>query len=173
MKKYFIVLIFSLLASGVEAFDCGAGSCNGFNGDFPDGEPLYTYTVYGEIPTIKAVFAEDHFLGGKITEKWNTFTANYTHTYDMSIGFTDSMTEIAKPAVYNAVLKVNKHYRKALRKGLITKEIASQEMAHVLDCANVVCFEGDTGDLEAALSKAANPQEIIAVFNQVRLIREY
>lgn len=135
-------------------------------------ETVYVYTVYGEIPVAKTAFEEEHFLGGELTKKWNTLNANYTHVYNVSVGFTDSGTEIVKPAIYNAVLKVNKYYRKALRKGLVSKDNAVKELSHILDCANVICFEDQTEGFEEAVSKAGEPQEIIALFNQVKLIRE-
>ena len=40
----------------------------------------FTLEVYGgEIPNVKPAFDEEHFLGGEITKKWNTFlTDNYS-----------------------------------------------------------------------------------------------
>ena len=50
----------------------------------------FIFDVYGEIPTTKPVFETEHYLGSDITGKWNTFIQNYTHEYDVTIGFTDS-----------------------------------------------------------------------------------
>lgn len=68
----------------------------------------FVFDIYGDIPVAKVVFESDHFLGEGIAKKWDTFVHNYTHEYDMSVGFSDTSVEIVKPAVYKAVNKVNK-----------------------------------------------------------------
>lgn len=181
MRNY--VLLWAL------SFLIGGNLCQTYAADAPDNkksvkkaaakaapmenaEAVYTYTVYGEIPVAKPVFEEDHFLGGELTKKWNTLNTNYTHVYDVSVGFSDSGTEIVKPAVYNAVLKVNKYYRKAVRKGMVGKDEAVKELSHIFDCANVICFEDNTRDFEEAVSQADGPEQLIALFNRVKLVRE-
>ena len=76
----------------------------------------FTLEVYGgEIPNVKPAFEEEHFLGGEITKKWNTFLCNYTHTYDVEVGLSSSGTEFRKPAVFKAVERVNKYVKKRLK----------------------------------------------------------
>ena len=127
------------------------------------------FDVYGEIPTTKPVFEAEHYLGSDITGKWNTFIQNYTHEYDVTIGFTDSSVEILKPSIYKAVNKVNKYYKKALKKEEVSREVATFNMGHILDCANVMCFDDNSKSFEEALKSADEPEEIIALFNQVTL----
>ncbi len=127
----------------------------------------YLFTVYGAIPSPKVTFEEEHFLGGELTAKWNAFNQNYTHVYSVSIGPSTSNTEIVKPAVYNAVNKVNAYYKKAVRKGLISREEAIRKLSHIFDCANVICFDDQSGSFEHAVGKAASPEEIVALFDCV------
>ena len=127
----------------------------------------FIFDVYGEIPTTKPVFETEHYLGSDITGKWNTFIQNYTHEYDVTIGFTDSSVEILKPS--KAVNKVNKYYKKALKKEEVSREVATSNMAHILDCANVMCFDDNSKSFEEAVKSADEPEEIIALFNQVTL----
>lgn len=129
----------------------------------------FVYSVYGEIPTAKATFEEEHFLGNPLTSKWNTFIQNYTHIYDMSVGFSGSTVEVSKPAIYNAVMKVNKYYKKAVRKGTVDKDIAIQKLSHILDCANVISTETETETFEQAISETKEAEEIIALFDKVEL----
>lgn len=129
----------------------------------------FIFDVYGEIPTTKPVFEAEHYLGSDITGKWNTFIQNYTHEYDVTIGFTDSSVEILKPSIYKAVNKVNKYYKKALKKEEVSREVATFNMGHILDCANVMCFDDNSKSFEEALKSADEPEEIIALFNQVTL----
>ena len=130
---------------------------------------VFIFDVYGEIPTTKPVFEAEHYLGSDITGKWHTFIQNYTHEYDVTIGFTDSSVEILKPSIYKAVNKVNKYYKKALKKEEVSREVATFNMGHILDCANVMCFDDNSKSFEEALKSADEPEEIIALFNQVTL----
>ena len=127
----------------------------------------FVFDIYGDIPVAKVVFESDHFLGEGIAKKWDTFVHNYTHEYDMSVGFSDTSVEIVKPAVYKAVNKVNKYYKKALKKEEVSREVATFNMGHILDCANVMCFDDNSKSFEEALKSADEPEEIIALFNQV------
>ena len=46
---------------------------------------------------------------------------------------------------------------------------ATFNMGHILDCANVMCFDDNSKSFEEALKSADEPEEIIALFNQVTL----
>lgn len=135
-------------------------------------EPLFTYSVYGDIPVAKTAFEEKHYLGDAITPKWNTFLSNYTRTFDVEIGLTSSGTEFRKPAIFKAVERANKYVKKSLKNNTMTNDEAIVAMAHILDCANVVCYEEDTKELEEAASNAKTGSEVIELFNRVKLVNE-
>lgn len=127
--------------------------------------------VYGgEIPNVKPAFDEEHFLGGEITKKWNTFLCNYTHTYEVEVGLSSSGTEFRKPAVFKAVERVNKYVKKSYKSQHMTKEEAIRIMSHVLDCANIICLESDTAALEEAAGDANTAEEALAFFDHIKLI---
>ncbi len=131
----------------------------------------FTLEVYGgEIPNVKPAFDEEHFLGGEITKKWNTFLCNYTHTYEVEVGLSSSGTEFRKPAVFKAVERVNKYVKKSYKSQHMTKEEAIQIMSHVLDCANIICLESDTAALEEAAGDANTAEEALAFFDHIKLI---
>lgn len=131
----------------------------------------FTLEVYGgEIPNVKPAFDEEHFLGGEITKKWNTFLCNYTHTYEVEVGLSSSGTEFRKPAVFKAVERVNKYVKKSYKSQHITKEEAIRIMSHVLDCANIICLESDTAALEEAAGDANTAEEALAFFDHIKLI---
>lgn len=129
----------------------------------------YVVKAYGGIPTPKATFEEEHFLGNDLSAKWNAFNQNFTHVYSVSIGPSTSNTEIVKPAIYNAVNKVNNYYKKAIRKGLVSKDEAVKQLSHIFDCANVMCFDDESAPFEQAVNKAGSPEEIIALFQSVEI----
>ena len=131
----------------------------------------FTLEVYGgEIPNVKPAFDEEHFLGGEITKKWNTFLCNYTHTYEAEVGLSSSGTEFRKPAVFKAVERVNKYVKKSYKSQHMTKEEAIRIMSHVLDCANIICLESDTAALEEAAGDANTAEEALAFFDHIKLI---
>ena len=131
----------------------------------------FTLEVYGgEIPNVKPAFDEEHFLGGEITKKWNTFLCNYTHTYEVEVGLSSSGTEFRKPAVFKAVERVNKYVKKSYKSQHMTKEEAIRIKSHVLDCANIICLESDTAALEEAAGDANTAEEALAFFDHIKLI---
>ena len=131
----------------------------------------FTLEVYGgEIPNVKPAFDEEHFLGGEITKKWNTFLCNYTHTYEVEVGLSSSGTEFRKPAVFKAVERVNKYVKKSYKSQHMTKEEAIRIMSHVLDCANIICLESDTAALEEAAGDANTAEEALAFCDHIKLI---
>ena len=131
----------------------------------------FTLEVYGgEIPNVKPAFDEEHFLGGEITKKWNTFLCNYTHTYEVEVGLSSSGTEFRKPAVFKAVERVNKYVKKSYKSQHMTKEEAIRIMSHVLDCANIICLESDPAALEEAAGDANTAEEALAFFDHIKLI---
>lgn len=131
----------------------------------------FTLEVYGgEIPNVKPAFDEEHFLGGEITKKWNTFLCNYTHTYEVEVGLSSSGTEFRKPAVFKAVERVNKYVKKSYKSQHMTKKEAIRIMSHVLDCANIICLESDTAALEEAAGDANTAEEALAFFDHIKLI---
>ena len=133
----------------------------------------FTLEVYGgEIPNVKPAFDEEHFLGGEITKKWNTFLCNYTHTYEVEVGLSSSGTEFRKPAVFKAVERVNKYVKKSYKSQHMTKEEAIRIMSHVLDCANIICLESDTAALEEAAGDANTAEEALAFFDHIKLIND-
>ena len=131
----------------------------------------FTLEVYGgEIPDVKPAFEEEHFLGGEITRKWNTFLCNYTHTYDVEVGLSTSGTEFRKPAVFKEVERVKRYVKKRFKSHHMTREEATRIMTHVLDCANIICLENDTAALEQAAGDTRTAEEALAFFDQIRLI---
>lgn len=133
--------------------------------------PDFRYMVYGEIPVAETSFMEEHFLGAEVTSRWNTFLKNYTHEYEVEVGFSGSGVELVKPSIYNAVERANKYVKKQLKKKLLSREEAVRIMSHVLDCANVICFESDTEKIEKAAREAKSGEDVLRLFGRVELVK--
>ena len=71
-------------------------------------------------------------------------------------------------SVYPAVIKEHFNDYISTEKGR-SREVATSNMAHILDCANVMCFDDNSKSFEEAVKSADEPEEIIALFNQVTL----
>ena len=132
--------------------------------------PRFVFHTNGSIPDVKTEFEEPHYLGGEITKKWNTFKANYTHEYSVSVGLSNSGYEYIKPAVFNAVNRANKYVKKALKSRAMTKDEAVKKMSHLLDCANVILYEPDTSRFEEAAKDAKTGQDVVRLFDSVKLV---
>ncbi|MGM9712866.1 MAG: hypothetical protein ACI3Y5_01950 [Prevotella sp.] len=129
----------------------------------------FVFEVYGDIPDVKPTFEEQHPLGKVVSDKWNTFIANYTCVYDVEVGLSGSATEIRKPAVFKAVGRADKYIRKQVRDGAMGRETAVAIMTHILDCANVICFDDETAAFEAYVRKAKTGQDVVDAFASVEL----
>lgn len=132
----------------------------------------YELPVYGKIPVVENVCPEKHYLGGAVTEKWNTFLASYTNTYEVSVGLSSANVEIRKPSIYNAVIRANKYVKKQLKDNLMTREEAVATMTHILDCANVFVLDSDTQRFEQSAAQARSGEQVVSLFNTVKLVYE-
>lgn len=135
-------------------------------------QPRFVFRTDGYVPEKKTAFEEEHYLGGEVSKKWNTFIANYTHEYSVSVGLSGSGYEFVKPAVYNAVNRADKYVRKALKKHLMTRDEAVTKISHILDCANVIYYEHDTTAFETAAREAKTGEDAVKLFESVKLINE-
>lgn len=129
----------------------------------------YVLDSYGITAKKDVVFAEDHFLGKEISDKWNMFMQNYKRVYEQSVGFSDSSVEIVKPVIFNAVNKINAYYKKMLKSASLSKTDMINGMGHVLDCANLLCYENDTRNIETDIKNAKSPEQMLQVFASIHI----
>lgn len=130
----------------------------------------YTLESYGNSINTKIVFQDEHYLGDSISIKWNLFLKNYKRVYEQTVGLSGSTVEIAKPTVFNAVSKINNYYKKLFKNGTLSKETLIANMSHILDCANLLCYEDDTKKIEYDIKNAKDPNDILQVFKSIEII---
>ncbi len=131
-------------------------------------EVVFVFRVYDTANEANGEI-ESHFLGDEIAAKWTLVNELYLRKGEISVGFSTSYTEIAKPSVFNAVCKMNNYYKKAIGKGLINKEDAQQQFKWILDCALAAFASDETKSFEAALMKAKSPEQINQLFQAVKI----
>lgn len=112
---------------------------------------------------------ETHFMGDTIAVKWTLFNELYTRKTEVTIGFGSSYTETLKPAVFNAVYRMNTFYKKAIGRKTINVEIAKKQFSWILDCAIAICHSPDSSEFELALAKIKNPDQLLNLFNKVKI----
>jgi hypothetical protein len=114
--------------------------------------------------TSEVTTSSPHYLGDEVARKYAVFNDLYTYIVSAEVNNTGKQTVISKPAIYNAVKKLNRNYRKLIRKNEITEEDARARVNHVLDVA-ISVYTQSTDALENALRQARTHDEIAAVLN--------
>lgn len=129
----------------------------------------YQIDVYTKTDYKPALFEEAHFLGPEIAVKWNNFQQKYKVVHEQSVGLTGKTVEIRKPAVYNAVNKINNYLKKSLKKGEITKSEVIRIMDHVLTCSIELYSEPDTLAIEKDIAASKNIADILNIFESIKI----
>jgi hypothetical protein len=105
-----------------------------------------------------------------ISKKFYLFESKYTYEVSPVPGNPQSKTVIRKPVIYNAVIKIDKHLKKQLKKGDITNDNAEFVMDKVLETALCV-LTIDTEEFEKSISKTSNSEALSNLFvYQVKLV---
>jgi rRNA maturation protein Nop10 len=118
--------------------------------------------------TSEVVTRSSHYLGEEIARKYAIFNDLYTYTVSAEVTNTGRQTMISKPAIYNSVKKLNRYYRRLIRKNEISEEEARIKVNHVLDIA-ISVYTQSTDALENALRQVRKHDEIAEVFERVKL----
>lgn len=130
----------------------------------------FEYDVYGDgikIEDIKEY--SSHELGDLIARKLQAVENTYLLRYETKVGLNNSEIEVQKPDILESVEKMDKYYKKAVKKQLLSKDDAVSRLSKYLDIAYFVFYE-DSADFESALSKAKKTEDIITIFEQVNLL---
>lgn len=118
--------------------------------------------------TSEVITGSSHYLGVEVAKKYAVFIDLYTYSVSAEVMNTGRQTVISKPAIYNSVKKLNRYYRKLIKKNEISKEEASIKVNHVLDVA-ISVYTQSTDALENALRQVRTHDEIAEVFERVKL----
>ena len=111
---------------------------------------------------------KSHYLGEEIARKVYRLEKTYTYIEKPTAMSPTSKTVVKKPVIYYAVLKLNNHYRKQLKKSQVAQNEAILKLSEVLDIAFMI-FGQDTGEFENYLKKNKSPHQIEKAFEMVKL----
>lgn len=108
-----------------------------------------------------------HYLGEEVQNKFDQFLKLYV-SYESSGGaYATEKKVIAKKDIYNSVQKLDKYFKKVVRKDELSEIDAKERFGHVLDVANAIRFY-DTTQFELLVSTAKNPEQIEKYYKSIK-----
>lgn len=110
--------------------------------------------------------ASNHFLGDQVAKKMYLLKETYTYVEKGTPMSPGDKVIVRKPTIYYAVRKINKHYKKQIRKGRIEESKARKSMINILDKCFVI-FDQDTNEFESYLKGLKHSDDIVAAFDKV------
>ncbi|MEO9474910.1 MAG: hypothetical protein ABJG41_05235 [Cyclobacteriaceae bacterium] len=107
----------------------------------------------------------DHFLGTEVGKKMYLLKESYTWRDEPDPIKPTPTVVIEKPSIYNNIKKLERYYKKSIKKDKITVEDASAEFVNILDIALQVRYQA-TQELEDYLKSIKEVEEIATVFSK-------
>jgi len=135
-------------------------------------EVKFEFTDIGSSDDWKSISKDEagnHYLGDTIARKFYLIQKLYTYQTPVSPGNPGMRTVIQKPLIYNALSKLDKYFRKSIRKDDYPEGKACGLMNHALDIA-ISVFSQDSKDFESALKRAKGADDIINLFAGSKII---
>jgi hypothetical protein len=118
-----------------------------------------------EVNSVSKDMIGEHAFGQSISEKLYLLESKYTYEVPIIPGNPQTRTMIRKPVIYEAVYKIERHLKKSVKKGEISKETASAAFNKVLDVAfNVLTAE--TENFEKAISESKDVDLLTILFTK-------
>ena len=112
-----------------------------------------------------------HPLGEDIQEKYDRFLKLYIKYESTGGAYATEKQIIFKKDIYNSVNKLDRYYKKALRKENMSVDSIIEEYGHILDVANQVRFY-NTQQLEMLISTAKSEDQIIKYYTSIKFEEE-
>lgn len=107
-------------------------------------------------------------LGNEVATKLELLQSRFTYVEEGTPTSPTNRTIIIKPTIYNSVLKLNRYYKKQVKKGAMELNSATNEFLKYIDLA-LILYAERTEEFEDYLNKAGKPEEIIAAYDLIEL----
>lgn len=122
--------------------------------------------------SLDASYSYNHFMGEQIGKKMALLSESYTWKEPASATSPVAITVIEKPLIYNNVKKLERYYKKGIRKDEITSEEAALAFERILDIALLIRYQ-ETSALEEDLKSTKEEFELLAIFSEKITLNEY
>ena len=126
------------------------------------------YTSQEEWSSIPHAEAGSHLLGEIIAKKVCLVKKLYISQNEVAPGTPGVRMYIRKPGIYQSFNKLEKHYKKSVRKKTCSLQEAQKTFNHVLDVV-IALYVHETKDFELALQKAKTAENQIEIYSKTKL----
>jgi hypothetical protein len=175
-KKLYLLSLISILIFNISLSQDLLSYTSESSGTIKDGtgkkSPAFEFKAYPKDSYLNAISKEmagGHLFGDLVAKKIYLFNEFYTSEENLFPGNPATKTVITKPAIYDAVKRIERDLKKSVKKGETSVSDASSIFNTVLDVALNIKTE-DTRDFEKALVNAADTKSKIELFTKtVRL----
>jgi len=110
-------------------------------------------------------YEKKHYLGEKFTKMFFALKEQYVYTPEKTSINMDPSPTTEKPAIYNSVKRMDKYYRRLLKKGKISKEEVIKKLSTIVAVGYSIRYE-ETQTLEDMLWKMKDPTKLEALFTE-------
>jgi len=138
--------------------------------DNVDNQKFVFYKQLDNVNEVKVIeqFISRNFLGDKIAKKFYILQELYTYEEPGTATSPGTKTIVDKPAIYYSLKKLNKHYKKMVKKNKMTEDEAVNEFEHFLNIGISIVYQ-PTDNFEEFLNDNRKPDEVIEAFSNVVL----
>ena len=133
-----------------------------------DKEQFFFRKVKIEPVETDATMIGSHYLGDEIAKKYYTFKETYTYIEKGTQLSPGDKIRVEKPVIFYSINKLNRQYKKDLKKGNITEDAAKDKLTGYFE-TSVIIFDQNTQKLEDELNEAKTPEEIEGVLDRIVL----
>lgn len=155
MKSLFVVLLFTLFLS--------------VNVSGQNSEGKFVFDTYVQPINIENITEyNSHELGIVIAKKMQVIQNTFLVRFETKIGLSSSDIEVQKSELLESIEKLDKYYRKAVKKDNMDKDFAVTKLSGYMDLAYCLFYE-NSDEFESALSKAKKVEDVIALYNRIEL----
>lgn len=121
-----------------------------------------------QLNDIDVSLVRSHKLGEDVAVYFHLIDQEYTYITEAAPGSFSGRLVVKKPAIYNAVYRIDKYYRKQIRKGLANEEQGINGLKRYIEIALILLYR-DTGEFEAELDEAKTDEELLTLFRSIKL----
>ncbi len=132
-----------------------------------DSELFYFRAIEDKISpeVLSGVPVSSHFFGDAIAKKLEVLRQDYVRVLPGTALQPAPSSVVDKPAIYYSVKKLEKYYKKAVKKGEIVKNEAAKELEDVIDIA-IFIRKQSTGKLELELDRLNDVSQIKSIYSE-------
>lgn len=128
---------------------------------------FFDYLLEGE-NEIDVENVGNHYLGIEIAQKFRQMEKLYTIKSPIGPGNPGMKMVIRKPYIYNGIHKINKNFKKQIKKGQISEEQARNDLNHFVSVA-IAIISQDTDEFETTLKKAKSVNTLTDILRSTTL----